>query len=114
MQISQFIIDLGTVFYAYYSYIAYNYFPSLPHQGNCYGTENAATFGCAILTSYLLLFIDFYIRTYKPAGVAAKAKAKAEANGHANGQVNGYANGHANGSPNGGVNVNGVANGKAY
>jgi len=82
MQITQFVVDLLTVYYAYYSYIAATYFPFLPHQGNCYGKESAAVVGSTLLTSYLFLFIDFYIRTYKPAATAAQ---KSSANG--NGKV---------------------------
>lgn len=41
-----------------YSYFAAQYFPGvLPVMGTCAGTEAAAVFGCAILTSYLFLFI---------------------------------------------------------
>lgn len=68
-----------------YSYYAANYFPNLPNMGSCAGTETAAVFGCVLLSSYLLLFIQFYIATYKkPAGK------KAVANGKANGAANGY------------------------
>jgi hypothetical protein len=54
-----------------YSYFSATYWPFMPTMGTCSGTEGAALFGCALLTSYLFLFIDFYIRTYKP--VKAKA-----------------------------------------
>ncbi|KAI0735156.1 elongase of fatty acids ELO [Earliella scabrosa] len=84
-QIVQFIIDLFVVYFATYSYYAANYFPDLPTLGSCAGTEQAAVFGCALLTSYLLLFIQFYIQTYKkPVGKKAVA----------NGKANGVANGH--------------------
>ncbi|EPT04343.1 elongase of fatty acids ELO [Fomitopsis schrenkii] len=90
MQIAQFVVDLFAVYFGTYSYYAANYFPNLPNVGSCAGTESAAIFGCALLTSYLLLFIDFYIRTYqKPVkGKAPQANGKPIANG------NGVANGH--------------------
>lgn len=64
MQIIQFVIDLVAVYFSSYSYYAANYAPALPHMGSCAGTEFAALFGCLLLTSYLGLFIDFYVRTY--------------------------------------------------
>jgi len=68
LQISQFILDLGLVYYGTYSHFAHIY-PSanLPHRGDCSGTEYAALQGCAILSSYLVLFISFYRKTYKKA-----------------------------------------------
>ena len=77
----------------------------MPSPGTCAGEEHAAFFGCALLTSYLFLFIDFYVRTYKKAGskkaivnkdvgkVADKVTDKAVGNGKvvANGE---YANGN--------------------
>ncbi|BGO96725.1 Fatty acyl-CoA elongase/Polyunsaturated fatty acid specific elongation enzyme [Rhodotorula toruloides] len=69
LQITQFVIDLFTVYFASYSYFAWTYARgSLPTLGSCAGTEGAAIFGCALLTSYLFLFIAFYQRTYKKAG----------------------------------------------
>lgn len=69
--------------------MAASYFPdTLPHVGNCAGSEGAAVFGCALLTSYLGLFVNFYFQTYK----------KPALNGVANGGANGSANGKANGS----------------
>ncbi|KAH9849748.1 elongase of fatty acids ELO [Lenzites betulinus] len=80
-QIIQFVIDLFVVYFATYSYYAANYFPHWPALGSCAGTENAAIFGCALLSSYLLLFIKFYIDTYnKPKG--KKSVANGKANGH--------------------------------
>ena len=73
-----------------YSHFTSAYAPSLPHVADCAGSEGAAVFGCALLTSYLGLFIDFYINTYrKPRTV----KANGSANGHVangNGKVHSY------------------------
>ncbi|KAL4070937.1 GNS1/SUR4 membrane protein [Scleroderma citrinum] len=93
MQIVQFIIDLFVVYFGTYQHFAYAYWRWLPHIGNCTGTETAALLGCGLLSSYLVLFINFYIQTYKK---PTKAK-RAVANGHglANGMGNGVANGYA-------------------
>ncbi|KIK38654.1 hypothetical protein CY34DRAFT_809141 [Suillus luteus UH-Slu-Lm8-n1] len=64
MQITQFIIDLFIFYFCLYQHYVHKYFPALPHFGDCSGSEPAALFGCALLTSYLLLFVDFYMRTY--------------------------------------------------
>lgn len=50
--------------YLVYQHYVYKHFRALPHIGDCSGSEPAALFGCALLTSYLLLFVDFYVRTY--------------------------------------------------
>lgn len=65
LQITQFIIDLGIVYFCTYTYFAYTYKPELPNAGDCAGTEASALFGCALLSSYLLLFINFYRLTYQ-------------------------------------------------
>ncbi|KAI0322329.1 GNS1/SUR4 membrane protein [Amylostereum chailletii] len=65
MQIVQFVVDLFVVYFGTYSYFVATYWPHLPHFGTCAGTESAALFGCGLLTSYLFLFINFYIQTYK-------------------------------------------------
>lgn len=82
-QITQFVLDLGKLLSSYFSSInltgkgfiywaCYNYYvstyqPQLPHYGTCGDPkqELAAFTGCAILTSYLVLFILFYLSTYK-------------------------------------------------
>ena len=103
-QIAQFVIDLFVVYFASefnafsglnftlrvftpaYSYYAATYFPNLPALGSCAGTESAAVFGCALLSSYLILFIQFYMQTSKkPAG--KKPVVNGKANGVANGLV---------------------------
>ncbi|KAG8906107.1 hypothetical protein FRB99_007568 [Tulasnella sp. 403] len=98
MQITQFIIDLFVVYFATYAYFSSTYFPGrYPSPGNCAGEEHAAIFGCGLLTSYLFLFIDFYIRTYKGGAkrgskpIASKDADKVKANGVANGHANGSA-----------------------
>ena len=65
MQILQFVIDLGFVYFASYTYFSASYFPWLPTAGICAGEEFAAFAGVGILTSYLVLFIGFYASTYK-------------------------------------------------
>lgn len=41
---------------------------------SCVGTTTAALSGVGLLTSYLFLFVDFYIRTYKPTPKKADSK----------------------------------------
>lgn len=85
LQIIQFVIDLGMslfarkgenianistgfVYFASYTYFTSTYFPWMPNAGKCAGEEFAAFAGMGILSSYLLLFISFYIATYKKDG----------------------------------------------
>ena len=65
LQILQFVIDLGFVYFASYTYFSSVYFPWAPNMGRCAGEEFAAFAGIGILSSYLLLFISFYFATYK-------------------------------------------------
>jgi len=65
MQIIQFVIDLGFIYFASYTYFTSTYFPNLPNKGSCAGEEFAATAGIIIISSYLFLFLGFYAATYK-------------------------------------------------
>ncbi|KAI7875339.1 GNS1/SUR4 membrane protein [Lichtheimia hyalospora FSU 10163] len=78
MQIIQFVIDLVVIYSCTYTFYANKYAPHLPNFGSCAGGEGAAWFGCALLSSYLLLFINFYRMTYK-AGKKSKTAAAATA-----------------------------------
>lgn len=72
IQIAQFVVDVTVVSYAYAVFIRAGF-----DENACYGTTRGAVFGLAILISYLLLFIQFYVSTYvvKPRKAeAAKAK----------------------------------------
>lgn len=98
MQITQFVIDLFAVYFGTYSHYVYTYGQNtgFPIKGNCAGSESAALLGCGVLTSYLGLFVKFYIDTYKKP-VKGNRPVNGVANGRANGHVNGNAaNGHSN------------------
>ncbi|OIW30333.1 fatty acid elongase [Coniochaeta ligniaria NRRL 30616] len=64
LQILQFIIDLGFVYFASWTYFTSTYWDWLPNMGKCAGEEFAAISGICILSSYLLLFLSFYAATY--------------------------------------------------
>jgi len=66
---------LGFVYFASYTYFTSTYWPWIPNAGRCAGEEFAAFSGCGILSSYLVLFISFYVSTYKRAGKRAATKA---------------------------------------
>lgn len=68
LQILQFVIDLVFVYFASYTYFTSKYFRWMPSMGKCAGEEFAAFAGMGILSSYLLLFISFYLATYKKTG----------------------------------------------
>lgn len=67
-QIIQFILDVGFIYFAAYQKTAYRFYPSWPHCGDCVGTLTSNYSGCAIISSYLFLFIAFYIEVYKRSG----------------------------------------------
>lgn len=104
LQIIQFVIDLGFVYFASYTYFTSTYFPSMPNAGSCAGEEFAAFAGIGILSSYLVLFISFYFATYRKGSKQTTRKSlrrmsqaplpdplavAAATNGHANGKTNG-------------------------
>jgi len=78
LQIAQFVIDLGFVYFASYTYFTSTYYPWMPNMGSCAGEEYAAFSGMGILSSYLFLFISFYFSTYKRSGKTAANKAVKE------------------------------------
>jgi fatty acid elongase 2/fatty acid elongase 3 len=109
------------VYFATYTYFTSTYFTYMPHVGKCAGEEFAAIAGCAILSSYLLLFISFYFATYKKTGAQGRKRrntatkavvtmARTEVP-----SVNGiaYANGSAKANGNGHVHSNGHAHSSA-
>ncbi|KAL9052428.1 MAG: hypothetical protein Q9162_005397 [Coniocarpon cinnabarinum] len=75
MQIVQFVVDLGFVYFASYTYFTSTYFPYMPNMGRCAGEEFAAFAGMGILSSYLLLFISFYLATYKKPQKKSRSRA---------------------------------------
>jgi len=77
MQIIQFVLDLGFVYFASYTYFTSTYWPHLPNAGHCAGEEFAAIAGICILSSYLLLFISFYLATYKKPAASVKRRGRA-------------------------------------
>ncbi|CCH60400.1 hypothetical protein TBLA_0C06030 [Henningerozyma blattae CBS 6284] len=73
LQIVQFIIDIGFVYFVAYERIAFKYFANtLPYCGECTGTDFAIGQGCLILSSYLVLFISFYKKIYKRKAAALR------------------------------------------
>ena len=59
LQISQFIVDVVIIGYGYATFIMAGF-----DENVCYGTQTGALVGLAVLTSYLILFLQFYYRTY--------------------------------------------------
>lgn len=92
-QIIQFVLDLGFVYFATIQKILYTHVPAVHHLmpvcEDCYGDMYAAYSGCAILSSYLVLFIAFYLEIYSKKNSKKSQKVKAVHGGVA-AQVNEY------------------------
>lgn len=90
-QIIQFVLDIGFIYFAVYQKAVHLYFPVLPHCGDCVGSTTATFAGCAIISSYLILFISFYINVYKRKGTKTSRVVK-RAHGGVAAKVNEYVN----------------------
>ncbi|KAI5961445.1 ELO2 [Candida pseudojiufengensis] len=93
-QIIQFILDLGFVYFATYQKLVFEFLNSyinkpLPFCGDCAGNLYSAYYGCAILSSYLVLFIGFYIDVYRRKS-SKKSKIVKSVKGGVAAQVNEY------------------------
>lgn len=91
-QIIQFVLDLGFVYFATYNKLIYECFDGalaevLPSCAPCTGSMTAAFSGCGILSSYLVLFISFYIEVYKKKSSRRSKRVKSVSGGVA-AQVN--------------------------
>ncbi|CAI1506375.1 hypothetical protein SEUBUCD646_0J00270 [Saccharomyces eubayanus] len=76
LQIIQFILDMIFIYFVLYQQTVAAYFmdSGLPFCGKCLGSLTAIYSGAAIVTSYLFLFISFYIEVYKSGGAKDKKK----------------------------------------
>lgn len=74
LQITQFVIDIGFIYFAMWTGFVSVLWPWLPNWGNCAGEPEGAYIGVAIISSYLVLFIAFYIKTYNAGAKATKTK----------------------------------------
>jgi fatty acid elongase 3 len=74
LQIIQFVIDIGFVYFASYTYFTSTYWTWMPHAGKCAGEEFAALAGIVCISSYLVLFVSFYAATYKKEGKPPSAR----------------------------------------
>lgn len=92
-QIIQFVLDLGFVYFATYQKLVYTYLPEYIDKlhvcGDCAGTMVAAYSGCGILSSYLVLFIAFYIEVYRRK-TTTRARRVSSVKGGIAAQVNEY------------------------
>ncbi|SCU96946.1 LADA_0H03620g1_1 [Lachancea dasiensis] len=90
-QIIQFVLDIGFIYFAVYQKVAHLYLPELPHCGDCVGSTTATFSGCAIISSYLFLFVAFYIEVYRRRGTK-KSRIVKRVRGGVAAKVNEYVN----------------------
>ncbi|KAE8154245.1 GNS1/SUR4 family-domain-containing protein [Aspergillus avenaceus] len=109
LQIIQFVIDLGFVYFASYTYFSSTYFPWAPNMGVCAGEEFAAFAGMAIISSYLFLFISFYIATYNKAAKTGRPRRNTGRQAVIDMAKMELPAANANGTPNGSGKQNGAA-----
>lgn len=64
-QILQFILDLAFIYFSTYTKLVHYSGIDLPYCGDCFGSVTSNLAGCFIISSYLFLFISFYIETYR-------------------------------------------------
>lgn len=88
-QIIQFLIDLGFIYFAVYIKVMSGYNPYYTNGLTCSGTTLATLSGCSIISSYLFLFISFYISVYLKKG-SKKSKVVQRVRGGVAAQVNEY------------------------
>ncbi|AQZ10565.1 FEN1 (YCR034W) and ELO1 (YJL196C) [Zygosaccharomyces parabailii] len=90
-QILQFMLDIGFIYFAVYQKFVHIFIPSFPHCGDCVGSTTATFSGCAIISSYLFLFVAFYIEVYRQKGTK-KSRVIKRARGGVAAKVNEYVN----------------------
>jgi fatty acid elongase 2 len=71
-QIIQFLIDLTFIYFAVYIKVMSGYNSKYTGGLTCSGTTLATVSGCSIISSYLFLFIAFYIEVYRKKSKKAK------------------------------------------
>jgi fatty acid elongase 3 len=108
-------LGTGFVYFASWTYFTSTYWPWLPNAGKCAGEEFAAISGIVILSSYLLLFISFYLATYRKDGKrpsgrkAVRRMSQAPLPDPIHGSASTYANGTNGSAKASGVKTNGTA-----
>jgi len=84
LQITQFVIDIVFCVGCTLKGITYRHFPQWAIFGNsdCAGDINAAYFGTLLLSSYLLLFLQFFSKTYTKRACTPKKEEEGDGEGN--------------------------------